>query len=120
MGLIMSREIKFRAWDKSRLEMVDDVRVHGMLNAKLKAPNLIFQQYTGLKDIHGVEIYEGDIVEKDRGFFQVYYSYNEFVIDGYDNGDYYTGQESSHHDWGLFEIIGNKFENPELLEDDNA
>lgn len=129
-----NREIKFRAWSISQNEMLQNVGVHPHLMMDLAGDddyykdnkdgrflvcptftNYKIMQYTGLKDKNGVEIYEGDIVEriKDKLFGVIYYSYDGYFIK-VDNSI-----DARLHDWKCYcdsiEIIGNIYKNPELL-----
>ena len=117
------REIKFRGWDVGFKEMEswESLLTSDVLPEVLQGafPNLKLMQYTGLKDKNGVEIYEGDIVETvyNGEVFAgvVVYDLSEVdfkVTDGKEkygrNFQYLTGNDEN-------EVLGNIYENPELL-----
>lgn len=137
------REIKFRAWDAKYKYMNYKVMV-GMYgdnvmddenytacsmwiepkkvdykcephwaNFEPYHKDILLMQYTGLKDKNGKEIYEGDIlltkdIEGEK--------YQTCVT--YENGMFLSGEEPLYDDVFLFEaeVVGNIYENPELLE----
>lgn len=80
------------------------------------------RQHTGLSDKNGIEIYEGDLlkIELDWG-----YGLAEIIIEVYfKDGCFRAKALNSHEDTLLielpyFEVIGNIYENPELLKADN-
>jgi hypothetical protein len=70
-------------------------------------------QYTGLKDKYGKEIYEGDILKSP----DVWKS-NKFLISKVEIPNIYYEEEETGFDPEGSEIIGNSYENPELLKEE--
>ena len=123
--------IRFRAWDKKKNDWFDDddgelyIELNGKINFGWNGEvmddytdRIILMQYTGLKDKKGVEIYEGDVLFHPlQGRRKVYYPYSETVasygLRNIDNGFGSTLQDSH----AVWEIIGNIYENKQLLED---
>ena len=108
------REIKFRYWYKNTKEMAYDIQ----MVFPVLSDHPIIMQYTGLKDKNGKEIYEGDIDSDGMTF--------EYLVDmaGWyrmKNGEGVQWHEQAVKKGRLpFEIIGNIYENPELIEKGNA
>lgn len=73
-------------------------------------------QYTGLKDLHGTRIFEGDIVK----VYDVYCNETVVGVVEFCDGSFriYDTDFTSYDRWMYYkvEVIGNVFDNPELLE----
>lgn len=128
----MNREIKFRVWDKPSKKILypqevwirdngfDSItRKEGICFSKTNNLNGILMQYTSLKDKNGKEIYEGDIVrwvDKYRMYETEGISEIVWRDTGFDIKDSRMGYEGELLiDWDDLEVIGNIYENPELL-----
>lgn len=131
------RDIKFRAWGNRQNKYLnpDDVsiRADGFITifnvdgkhsravqppGDLLSPWFIIEQYTGLKDKTGTEIYEGDIVkvEGDGEIYRVEWIYSGFGLEPRYNSPRYPvlGNVELRR---KIEVIGNIHENPGLLEE---
>ena len=125
------REIKFRAWHKEKKEMIDNARpdffckqLHYLCGNSAGGQDVLgvstedieLMQYTGLKDKNEKEIYEGDILSdgnNDKPYKVIF-----------ENGSFRAEFEGDFEEYSFdlidvvaqgCEIVGNIYENPELL-----
>jgi len=123
----MSREIKFRAWIETgkfkymnySIEfcggLINDIfATSGKEPLNIYHSKITYMQYTGLKDKNGKEIYEGDILEDKWGYrFPVFFEDGCYKTDSEDFEKVNERQINYHN----LKVIGNIYENPELLEE---
>ena len=143
----MKREIKFRAWvdngavkemhypNEIQINSADAMALQLKVGFKNAYPeknricdwqkNIVFQQFTGLQDSKGVDIYEGDILQDNLTIAKMVVVFGHNKNNAYNgwfckyigidirdisiNGDYDTNQNSR------ITVIGNIYQNPELL-----
>lgn len=127
------REIKFRAWDKTESEWIDikylrfEFNDFWYLQEQDEYENEIdppyfsgdedfeLMQYTGLKDKNGVDIYEGDVVEYAGKRYLVEWEDYMFNLKGFYE-PYLDIPYSAFSEELEFEVVGNAYEHPHLLE----
>jgi len=105
-----NRELKFRIWYYDQKKFDFNVELKDFSKYSFPLHWCEVQQYTGLKDSKGVEIYEGDIVEIGDRKREVIFNMGMFYIDE-NYGDIVPISEVDN----IIKVIGNIFENPELL-----
>lgn len=118
------REIKFRAWtgkrmmEPSRNMVIDsyDGSVNWSFGGNQPEPmDCVLLQYTGLKDKNGKEIYEGDIIRAQFPETQTTTGEARMVVE--DICSSYASLRDAILDERDVEVIGNIYENPELLDE---
>ena len=142
----MNREIKFRAWHKYHKRMLEVIGLryenNELTEIGVKYPDGHFpkrvyysknnsdfylynnkgdctfelMQCTGLKDKNGKEIYEGDIIKAESRLWQVDFKDGCFVGVDFKN---VAWDELVNIGYGETEVIGNIYENPELLNNED-
>lgn len=128
------REIKFRYWDMVRKEFITDCDVYFVAEDIIFAGDLNnlplvdvtghvqMNQYTGLKDKNNKEIYEGDILKDKQPTIGIvkYFDGSYMLTTNYQGRDIHSLEEVDYMSQDLIndnflEVIGNIYENPELL-----
>lgn len=137
----MNREIKFRIWDIENKEMLKvqeldfEPTFYGgriairpdQYNDYFDTEDMILMQYTGIDDKNGKEIYEGDIVLLDCYYYEEPAFDGEFKVIYDDINGMWLLVDLENKDRGVafgeirsyykaeIEVIGNIYDNPELL-----
>lgn len=102
------RTIKFRIFD-SEIKKYIDISASAIMLDELNnlKPNLKIEQFTGLHDKNGKEIYEGDIVTDGVGKYKIIY---DLKLAGYQPYCIFRDEPENY-----CEVIGNIYENPDLV-----
>lgn len=117
---------KFRAWlptlkwmcsvstilfDENSVDVYKTGDTERVTEMSVNQDEVILMQSTGLKDKNGVEIFEGDILKDDSESGKVVYDPDRTMwrVYGKDFDDALS-------DWWMGRVIGNIYENPELME----
>ena len=122
---------KYRAWDRIRKTMyeADDIVSINFGKSEICVKTLFFEQVnrynfddivlmqsTGLTDKNGKEIFEGDIVDSEGGFTTGVVEFRSDLGMFVSTLIKYNNFEQLCNAHGLVKVIGNIYENPELLE----
>ena len=129
------RKIKFRAWDEDEmvevtqlnLETTEHTVFDGIHEYICNINEKDVMQYTGLKDVNGIKIYEGDIVESMseglKGIFEIRWRQDGspcwILYPAWQGNEMWHIVSQKHSDGNYYDklkVIGNIYEKPELLE----
>jgi len=124
----MQRKIKFRAWDKSEKrywtqEQMEEIGgYYYSFRVSDNDGEFVLEQFTGLKDKNGKEIYEGDILqwpkpEQNKGTVVWSDTMCSWMMQREDYSETFSSFAYPRHTDGncRFEVIGNLCQNPKRL-----
>ncbi len=112
------REMKFRCWHKTAKEMLFENRLGKCFQWLSEGQPIKIMQFTGLYDKNGKEIWEGDIVKNSTGRIMELAWFSSPSYAGWDLRVICAKGTPpiSRSLWEELEVIGNIYEDPELLE----
>lgn len=125
------KELKFRVWDKERetflnnvfigldgkLYQFSKVTIFGIAITYLDSENKNISKFTGLHDKNGKEIFEGDIIKIKDETYRITYNgcFSSFDMTNIDKAKQYKDLYILNRDYQKSEIVGNIYQNRELL-----
>lgn len=125
------REIKFRFWDGQYMltegfHVSAPGTVWGWVDHSCKSSfemKGVLMQFTGLKDMNGKEIFEGDLYDRYGSKFEIIFYEGAFCALKVGDGDHTASPLNWENDEvdsfsREVEICGNIYENPELIQTD--
>lgn len=127
----MNRDIRFRGWDRENNEMIYSDHEGGLQQffdytdnpTDFTTNDVEFMQFTGLNDKNGKEIYEGDILQAFYGKKNTLFTITKVYFNEKGYWDSKNISEKApfkvcYLGFCKCELIGNIYENPELLKED--
>ena len=117
----MNREIKFRIWANylnrfyTKEYCGEEVYVDENHIYEPDTCQQVWQQYTGVKDKNGKEIYEGDIIQFSDLRYEILFDQFQWVAVCPYYNKYHHPKINPFRSCMNGEVVGNIFENPELL-----
>lgn len=128
----MKRIIKFRAYETKEKEMVHDIHIapeygwlvladNDAMSERGRSENWVLMQFTGLLDKNGKEVFEGDIVDNGYGIKEIV-EFGCQNVDAFEGVGFnlwsFIGKHGAYDCARLqseIEVVGNIYENPDLL-----
>lgn len=126
------KHLKFRVWDREKETFLKDVfvgsdgqlyqfskdTIYGAAITFLGKENKKILQFTGLRDKNGYEIYDGDIVNLKGDLYTVSWNgcFSSFDMTNIDKAKQYKDLYILNKNFEKSEIVGNIYQNRELLE----